>query len=40
MQFNDGVYKENVKWGNNMSFKKDAEKIVLCIKIERLDTHC
>ena len=29
MQFNDGVFKENVKWRNNMSFKKDAEKIVL-----------
>ena len=29
MQFSDGAFKENVKWRSNMSFKKDAEKIVL-----------
>ena len=35
MQFNDGVFKENVKWRNNMSFKKDTEKIVL-LKVKGL----
>ena len=35
MHFNDGVFKENVKWRNNMSFKRDAEKIVL-LKVKGL----
>ena len=29
MQSNDDVFKENVYWWNNMSFKKETEKIVL-----------
>ena len=29
MQTNNGVFKENVSWRNNVSFKKETEKIVL-----------
>ena len=35
MQSNDGVFKENAKWRNNMSFKKDTGKIVL-LKVKGL----
>ena len=35
MQFNDGVFKEDVKWRNNISLKKDTEKIVL-LKVKGL----
>ena len=32
----DGVFKENVQWKNNISFKNDTEKIVLILQMKDL----